>query len=654
MDDKKKDRDDGGMERQLKNEKKQKTNGNDDNNNTTVVIRPIETINDKQLSVAVQKFLNKKHIEKPTEVQQLCWPAMLNRINVVAVAPTGSGKTLGFLLPLVIHIEKVEPKVTASGLNQGPIALILAPTRELAIQITHVAKRFKRLSNIKTVCVCGGIGKEEQIEELKLATHIVVATPGRLIDLLSIGKANKPITLHRLQFLIFDEADRMLELGFEEQLKEIYNFILNLKRSSMCSSSSSSSSKEHHMDLRHNDFNTCMFTATLPKRLNIFVNSWIQSPRIDISTKGTLQNIGNSQLGISPTVTQVVHVCAEHKKPKKLIKFLKNTWKKDVKKRHVTLVLVFCNKIKTVIFVEQFLRKQNIKVAALHGKIQQHIRTKVLNDFKAGKTNVLIATDVAARGLHMKHLEIVVNWDMPSRLEQYVHRVGRTGRQGQAGLGYTFFTRNFAFLATELIELLKSNEQVVDPNLQLVRDEYVASGENDLQSLKKKKQKKKSHPSHGSALNYISKDEEILMVPTSYSDGSLNLATLPIRSNIDDVGWTSSSDSEIDNEDDSMSNKTEHGNDLKKISLSGIKRDKNTQTKKATFADGGKLRGVSFKDRCWMAGIQAKTQNNQSSKITAAVVSEGVSNNTINKGNKKRKGKWKKRGKRGGKKHKKK
>ena len=131
---------------------------------------------------------------------------------MVAVAPTGSGKTLGFLLPLVIHIEKVEPKVTASGLNQGPIALILAPTRELAIQLTHVAKRFKRLSNIKTVCVCGGIGKEEQIEELKLATHIVVATPGRLIDLLSIGKANKPITLHRLQFLIFDEADRMLEL----------------------------------------------------------------------------------------------------------------------------------------------------------------------------------------------------------------------------------------------------------------------------------------------------------------------------------------------------------------------------------------------------------------------------------------------------------
>ena len=135
------------------------------------------------------------------------------------------------------------------------------------------------------------------------------------------------------------------------------------------------------------------------------------------------------------------------------------------------------------------------------------------------------------------------------------------------------------------------------------------------------------------------------MVPTSYSDGSLNLATLPIRSNIYDVGWTSSSDSEIDNEDDSMSNKTEHGNDLKKISLSGIKRDKNTKTKKATFVDGGKLRGVSFKDRCWMAGIQAKTQNNQSSKITAAVVSEGVGNNTINKGNKSGKVNGRKEGK---------
>ena len=150
-----------------------------------------------------------------------------------------------------------------------------------------------------------------------------MATPGRLIDLLSIGKANKPITLHRLQFLIFDEADRMLELGFEEQLKEIYNFIHNLKRSSMCSSSSSSSSKEHHMDLRHNDFNTCMFTATLPKRLNIFVNSWIQSPRIDISTKGTLQNIGNSQLGIS-LLSLKLFMFVLNTKSQKIIKFLKH------------------------------------------------------------------------------------------------------------------------------------------------------------------------------------------------------------------------------------------------------------------------------------------------------------------------------------------
>ena len=142
------------------------------------------------------------------------------------------------------------------------------------------------------------------------------------------------------------------------------------------------------------------------------------------------------------------------------IKFLSIKLKFSKKFLFFRMDLLF--KIKTVVFVEKFLKKNNIKACALHGKMQQHMRSNVLNDFKAGKKPVLIATDVAARGLHMKNLDIVVNWDMPSRLEQYVHRVGRTGRQGREGLAYTFFTRNFAFMAKDLVQLLKTNKQTID------------------------------------------------------------------------------------------------------------------------------------------------------------------------------------------------
>eukprot|EP00943_MAST-04B_sp_MAST-4B-sp1_P005801 g5801.t1 len=635
-------------------------------------IKPIEKIEDERLSKTIQKFLLKKRIEKPTEIQRLCWPAMLKGLNVVATAPTGSGKTFGFLLPLFMHVENIEPKVTASGLNKGPIALVLVPTRELALQITNVAKPFKRLCNVKTVCVCGGVNKEEQVDELKLTTHIVVATPGRLIDLLYTESSKKLISFSRLNYFIFDEADRMLELGFEDQLQEIFTFIYKSKKliSSFSSSSQSLSlsAGDNNCNNYHSPgFNTCMFTATLPKRLNLFVNNWVKHPRINITTEGTLQSIGESQLGVSPTVTQIVHVCAEHKKSKKLIKFLRNTWKKDSKKRHLALVLVFCNKIKTVVYVEQFLKKQDIRVGALHSKMQQEKRKQLLNEFKAGKINVLIATDVAARGLDMKNLEIVVNWDMPSRLEQYVHRIGRTGRQGNDGLGYTFFTRNYIFLAKELIELLESNNQTVDPNLQMLMDEYIeyANGERAKVNIDNlytdgirngkiiKKHKRRSNQSnHTSNSNngfkrQIENDEGLLMVPTLYSDGAVNLATLPARNIIDDDGWSTSEDEkEYDlDSNNNMNNKSCKNDDANAGSGQNyVKKNIYKKANKLTFSDAGKLRGVSFKDRCWMAGVQGKAKQSATNDVNF---------NNVEKSNKKRKGKWKKRGKRGGRKHKK-
>eukprot|EP00944_MAST-04C_sp_MAST-4C-sp1_P009769 g9769.t1 len=600
-------------------------------------LQPIDDVGDARLSSSARQYLLKHGVQKPTNIQRLCWPAMLQGKNVLGVAPTGSGKTLAFIVPLLMKIEGIAPTISASGLNRGPIGLVLVPTRELALQITRVAKPLLRLFAIRTVCICGGMDKTKQVDELKLKVHIVVATPGRLIDILNSNKAEACISLKRLQYLIFDEADRMLELGFEEQLDNIFAFVV---RALETMHGTAEAQQDATQKLR-----TCMFTATLPKRLSAFVNKWVKKPRIDVTADGTISDIGDSQLGISSSITQVVHVCAEHKKTKKLIKFLNTTSKKEGKRRNQTLILIFCNKIKTVVFVEKFLKKNNIKACALHGKMQQHMRSNVLNDFKAGKKPVLIATDVAARGLHMKNLDIVVNWDMPSRLEQYVHRVGRTGRQGREGLAYTFFTRNFAFMAKDLVQLLKTNKQTIDPNLQLLLDEHLANNEMSKGSAQESHQHirasnalRKVRPNEKTAGSDSKNDNEgILMIPTTYSDGAINLATLPMRHEVDDSGWSSTdeSDDHVEGDVDGVNEKQNEDGSME--TSRPVKKEN-----KKRFTDSGALRGVSFKDRCWMAGVQSGGIDKRIGKHTETSPSKG-----------KGKRKWKKRGKRGGAKHKK-
>ena len=556
----------------------------------------ITDIADTRLPDSFRTYFSKASLVQPTPIQGQCWPAILSGNNVVACAPTGSGKTLGFLLPMIPHVcgqRKVD-----MGKNQGPVCLVLAPTRELALQISTVAKPFKRLFAIRVVCLVGGVGKEKQFDSLVAGVHVIVATPGRLIDLVS----TKVVSLQRTTFLVIDEADRMLELGFEEQLDQIQGQIRPGKQ-------------------------TSLFSATMPDHLSDAVARWIPEPRMNIVSEGIFHGKGsgggNVQLGISPTITQLVHVCSEHKKSKKLMKFLTKLKTDDSKKRHNTLVVVFCNKIKTLAYVDMFLKKQGVKAGTLHGKLDQEVRNATLMNFKAGKFPVLVCTDVAARGLHMKRLEVVVNWDMPPSLEQYVHRVGRTGRNGQPGFAYTFFTRNFAFLVQPLVELLRNNNQSIDPHLQELAEGTVRMAE----------------PSGPSKVNSTTPpfEDGILKTPQTYMDGVVNLATLPLRGN---TRYSSSSDNS-DTEREQLNGNTDENAADATVSSAKVAAGKD-RPEKVSFADEGALRGVPFKDRCWMAGVQARgvgTGNENAAGKAVCLMGDA---------------KKRKRGKRGGKKNSKK
>ena len=485
-----------------------------------------------------------------TAVQKQCWPAILSGANVLAIAPTGSGKTYTYGLPMIPHFaaQKPTPQTKGkSGCKLQPRSVVLVPTRELALQVGAAFKIFRRLGlgvdgageagNYHTAVVYGGANKEDQISELLVYIQnvadidILVATPGRLLDLLVTH--SHAVSLQRVTYFVLDEGDKMLDLGFTEQIGAIAAQI-------------------------RPDRQTLLFSATFPGRLREVADSWMgdkeqsvivrchglemnSKPRGDGVGQGPeaaqvnaeksmnicdlLAGVGGSAapsieellapsavsvaeesepsgssnkkgstLTVNREIKQTIHVCATHKKPRLLLRYIESIREEEKaqKARQPAQILVFCNKTISIGFVLDFLKKQNIVCDKLCGSMQQSMRERVLANFKAGKVNVVLATDVAARGIHIKRLKHVVNYDFPSNLEQYCHRVGRTGRDhttndssatgedasgssaGAApkGYAYSFFTRNLAPVANDLIALLEKCNQEVEPNLQTLATEY--------------------------------------------------------------------------------------------------------------------------------------------------------------------------------------
>ena len=329
---------------------------------------------------------------KPTPIQSQAIPAILSGRDVIGIAKTGSGKTLAFLLPMFRHILDQDPLDEMDG----PISLIMSPTRELAMQTWKEAKKFAAPMGLNVVCVYGGVGISEQIADLKKGAEIVVCTPGRMIDML-IANNGRVTNLRRITYLVLDEADRMFDMGFEPQVMKIINNI-------------------------RPDRQTVMFSATFPKTMEALARKVLERP-IEIQVGG--------RSVVCKDIEQHALVLTEDQKFLKLLELLGLFWERGN-------VIVFVEKQEKADELVTKLMKAGYNCAPLHGAIDQSDRDSALIDFKQGALKLLVATSVAARGLDVKKLILVVNYDCPNHYEDYVHRVGRTGRAGNKGYAYTF------------------------------------------------------------------------------------------------------------------------------------------------------------------------------------------------------------------------
>ena len=339
-----------------------------------------------------------KSYTAPTPVQAATWPFLFGGRDVVGIAETGSGKTLAFGLPCLRRMKK--SKVT------GLRAVMIAPTRELAVQVYKQVVALAGNKGPHAVCIYGGVPKDEQRQQVKTAS-IVVATPGRLKDLLGEGA----MSLEAVEYLVLDEADRMLDKGFEADIKEIVSQMPD------------SATRQ-----------TAMFTATWPREVRELAATFMRTP-VNITVGGA----ASTDPRANPRITQVVEVVDYNSKEPRLLQLL-NEHQKGAK--HNDRILVFCLYKKEAMRIERFIRSRGFTVAGIHGDMTQRDREKSLEAFKSGNVALLVATDVAARGLDIPAVKVVLNVTFPLTVEDYVHRIGRTGRAGATGLAITLFTEN--------------------------------------------------------------------------------------------------------------------------------------------------------------------------------------------------------------------
>ncbi|MBC8005924.1 MAG: DEAD/DEAH box helicase [Verrucomicrobia bacterium] len=396
---------------------------------------------DYRISTDIKKSLESLGFRRPTDIQYKAITPILKGDDVLAIAQTGTGKTAAFAIPIIDIIHQLK----SSSRSEYIFCLVMVPTRELALQLTDVFQTIGRHTRVKTMCVFGGVDQDPQISSLKNGVDILIATPGRMFDLVSQGH----ILLDKLQILVLDEADHMLALGFINDIRQLI----------------------HHLPRQRQ---TLFFSATINTEIKDLAYSLVTNPiRIEISPK-------------NPVAKNVTHSVAMIDLDDKRF-FLERL----VKEHHDSKILVF---VRTKVRAERVFKameRVSIETLTLHGDKDQKERIDVLDKFKAGTIKVLVATDVSARGIDIPDVDYVINYDLPEVAENYVHRVGRTGRGVKKGIAISFCSPEEKPILEEIETFLDQKVKVLLIN----REDYSATVDlsednpNDWKSLLKEEEK---------------------------------------------------------------------------------------------------------------------------------------------------------------------
>ena len=375
---------------------------------------------DYHIAPEIKRSLEKLDFKRPTDIQYRAIPSIMKGEDVLAVAQTGTGKTAAFAIPVISLLNERKKNNRPDGVK----CVVMAPTRELAQQITEVFDSIAHFTAVKTLCLFGGVEQDPQIARLEKGIDIVIATPGRLFDLVSQGH----LKLQRVEVLILDEADRMLDLGF---LKDIQDLLKHLPRRRQ----------------------TLFFSATINEKIKKVAYSLINSAAIRIQISPN-----------DPVAKNINHFVAFVEMDDKRF-FLERV----INEHPESKILVFVRTKVRAERVSNALTRMGIKSQTIHGDKEQSDRLLVMNQFRAGEVKVLIATDISARGIDVANVEYVVNYDLPEQAENYVHRVGRTGRGTQKGNAVSFCSEEEKPILAEIESFL---DKPID-RLQISKSEYI-------------------------------------------------------------------------------------------------------------------------------------------------------------------------------------
>lgn len=396
--------------------------------------KPVRSWGAFGLPLGCLEVIRAKEWGAPTAIQAQSIPSVMSGRDVIGIAKTGSGKTIAFLLPLLRHVKDQRP---VTGMD-GPVALILAPTRELAMQIYRESKPFAKVMNLRVTCCVGGQSISDDIAAMKKGAEVVVCTPGRMIDLLTANNG-RVTNLRRITLLVMDEADRMFDMGFEPQVMKIVN---NTRP----------------------DAQKVLFSATFPKTMESLARKILVKP-LEITVGG--------RSVVAPEIDQRVEVRDADTKFNRLLEILGEVGQ-DHPDEPDYRVLIFVDRQESADELFRELLQRGYLCTSLHGGKDQVDREDAIRNFKSGDIPIVIATSVAARGLDVKELRLVINYDCPNHMEDYVHRAGRTGRAGNKGTCITFITPDQEKFSVDIVRALEASGAYLPDKLKEMSDGFLA------------------------------------------------------------------------------------------------------------------------------------------------------------------------------------